>query len=324
MRTAASFLILLLLAAPASAFDCGKAKTRIEKTICANPQLKAADDAMAEAYGDAKALSTDAEKKMLARSQKRWIASRDEACNEQAQAELPGCLAEETSNRIGDLAPKAEQGPGYEGRLMPVFVAQDGAKGIYDVDVVTMRFVEPKTDAENLFNAYAAKMVKDAPLGKQADVADEENLGLQASLKLAYASPRLISAQQTFYEDGGGAHGNGGVENLNLDMEKGRALALSDILPQAVVGELRKKCKDQIIAQKKEHEDGYDPSTDDFLKDEVIAEHIGDLSRWGLTEKEATVSFDSYAIGAYAEGTFDCVFPMADLKAMALPNAPLP
>jgi hypothetical protein len=36
------------------------------------------------------------------------------------------------------------------------------------------------------------------------------------------------------------------------------------------------------------------------------------------------VNFDSYAIGSYAEGTYACTFPTAELKALARPDAPLP
>jgi hypothetical protein len=36
------------------------------------------------------------------------------------------------------------------------------------------------------------------------------------------------------------------------------------------------------------------------------------------------VNFDSYAIGSYAEGTYACDFPMAELKALARPDSPLP
>ena len=45
-------LLLLLLAAPASAasFDCAKASSEIEKRICANSALGAADELLADSY----------------------------------------------------------------------------------------------------------------------------------------------------------------------------------------------------------------------------------------------------------------------------------
>ena len=56
----------------------------------------------------------------------------------------------------------------------------------------------------------------------------------------------------------------------------------------------------------------------------MIAEHIATLPRWSFTASEASVSFDAYAIGSYAEGSYDCRFAMTDLKSLALPGAPLP
>ena len=56
----------------------------------------------------------------------------------------------------------------------------------------------------------------------------------------------------------------------------------------------------------------------------LIAEHIATMSRWSLAEDEATVSFDAYAVGPYAEGSYGCTFAMDALKRLAKPGAPLP
>jgi len=129
-----------------------------------------------------------------------------------------------------------------------------------------------------------------------------------------------------YWRDEGGAHGNGGVENLNLDMTSGRELTIADMIPEAAAPPLAAQCRDQIIAEKKERsgDEPYDPAADSFLKDEVIAEHIATLSRWSFSASEASVSFDAYTIGPYAEGSYECRFAMKDLKALALPAAPLP
>ena len=36
------------------------------------------------------------------------------------------------------------------------------------------------------------------------------------------------------------------------------------------------------------------------------------------------MSFDPYAVGAYAEGAYECRFPTAGVREMALPGARLP
>jgi uncharacterized protein YecT (DUF1311 family) len=72
---------LLAFATPAHALDCGKASTRLERAICGDTRLKAADAAMGQAYaGILKDAGGDAEiRAMLVASQRRWVAARDEA-----------------------------------------------------------------------------------------------------------------------------------------------------------------------------------------------------------------------------------------------------
>jgi len=71
---------LLALSAPALALDCGKASTKLERAICGDKRLKAADAAMAQAYAQIlKAAAGDAEiHEMLVASQRRWLAARDQ------------------------------------------------------------------------------------------------------------------------------------------------------------------------------------------------------------------------------------------------------
>ncbi|OWJ64073.1 lysozyme inhibitor LprI family protein [Inquilinus limosus] len=72
---------LLALSGPALALDCGKASTKLERAICGDKRLKAADAAMGQAYAQIlKAAADDAGiHDMLVASQRRWLAARDEA-----------------------------------------------------------------------------------------------------------------------------------------------------------------------------------------------------------------------------------------------------
>ncbi len=49
LAASAATMALFLSGAPASGFDCGKASTKTELAICADPALKATDDAMSAA-----------------------------------------------------------------------------------------------------------------------------------------------------------------------------------------------------------------------------------------------------------------------------------
>jgi hypothetical protein len=49
-----------------------------------------------------------------------------------------------------------------------------------------------------------------------------------------------------------------------------------------------------------------------------------DWKRWTLAAGKATAAFNSYGVGAYAEGPYECVFDMDKYKALAKPDALLP
>ena len=96
-RGAALFLLCLMLAsgpARAAGIDCAKAQTAVEKTICADPKLREADAAVAEAFGEAVAASPDPA--AVRAGQRAWLAIRnacpDAACLGQRLAERRAAL----------------------------------------------------------------------------------------------------------------------------------------------------------------------------------------------------------------------------------------
>ncbi len=70
LKSSTAIALLLTMTSTAWAFDCSKASTAVEETICANPDIKAADDALAAAYAEVKASSAPAEQKMLVRARR--------------------------------------------------------------------------------------------------------------------------------------------------------------------------------------------------------------------------------------------------------------
>lgn len=321
-----AFAVLGASVAPAAAFDCGKASTAIEKAICGRPDLKSLDDQLGTAYADVKALSTKPEQKMLARAQRRWIADRESSCP-QSDLGLEGCIEDMTEARLAMFEGKAGSGPGVEGRIIPVFIVQEGSETVYDLSLDLLRFVKAETPGQKRFDAIAQSIGKRVKLGPHGEDTMGRIYAMDESLSVTYASPKLMSVLHSYWSDTGGAHGNGGTESYNFDMQTGRDLSIQDFLSEDAAGQIAIRCKRQIIAEKKERWQGdepYLPAEDTFLSDDVIAEHVATMSRWSFTESEASIVFDAYAIGSYAEGSYDCRFPIADMKAMAVPGAPLP
>lgn len=76
-----------------ASFDCKKAKTEVEKAVCANPELSKLDDEMARTYREALVRDEGATKQ----SQKAWLARRDECGSE------PVCLISSYETRLAAL-----------------------------------------------------------------------------------------------------------------------------------------------------------------------------------------------------------------------------
>jgi uncharacterized protein len=75
----AVFLVLPLASAEAASFDCKKASTRIDKTICSDPELSKADERLAAAF--AAATTASLSPLTLRAEQAEWLRERDKETN---------------------------------------------------------------------------------------------------------------------------------------------------------------------------------------------------------------------------------------------------
>lgn len=321
------FAVFLAGAAPANAFDCAKSTTKVEKAICSDRALAAADADMANAYAAVRDASSPSEKKMLALSQRRWIERRENYCGFEDGVVLAACITKETMARRLFLQGAPESGPGASSPMIPVFLQQRGDAKHYDLDYALVRFANPQSAGEKLFNLQSEKILAEAPRGPHdQELLEGQILSREESFAISFASPDLLSVADSLYAYEGAAHGNGGVTNINVDIRSGAEIRTSDVFAGEAVNSLALACRDQILARKQQNygTEKYVPEEDGNYQESAIAEHINDFRRWTITAERAIVTFDSYAIGAYAEGPYECEFEMPKLKALAKPDAPLP
>ncbi len=321
------FAVFLASTAPALAFDCAKSTTKVEKAICSDRVLGAADADMANAYAAARDASSPSEKKMLMLSQRRWIERRENYCGFEEGVTLAACITKETMARRLLLQGAPESGPGASSALIPVFLQQRGDAKQYDLDYALVRFANPQSAGEKLFNLQSEKILAEASRGSHdQELLEGQMLSHEESFAISFASPDLLSVADSFYAYEGAAHGNGGVTNINIDMRSGTEIRASDVFAGEAIKSLTLACRDQILARKQENygAEKYAAAEDGNYQESTITEHINDFRRWTITAEKAIVTFDSYAIGAYAEGPYECEFEMPKLKAFAKPDAPLP
>ena len=316
-----AFIVMFAPMPPALAFDCGKATTAVELAICDDPALKRLDDELGEAYGALKESLAITEQKMLGQSQKRWIARR-EFCGE--QEDVTACAKDMTAERLSLLSGQPLSGPGIEAAIVPQFLVQDGNEERWDINIAVLRFAEPSSPGEEVLNGMAEEVMATAPLGPQEQSEGSSRLAREDTFILTYASPELVSVRHEFYVNEGGAHGNYGTMNYNIDMAKGDVMRIGDVFPEPSAAILTLWCKKQIEAEKLRRVPDLDLSEDEAQRDETIALGIRELSAWSIGEEEIVVHFDPYAVGSYAEGRYECRFPTKGVKELALRDAVLP
>jgi uncharacterized protein YecT (DUF1311 family) len=308
---------------PAVALDCTKAAAPDEKAICADPQAAAADDAMVKAFQALYGKSSDADKRVLLASQRAWIKTRAASCNDKSGADQSRCLKDETERRRKYLAGEPEGGPGSGGKLVPLIVQRAQRKAAYELDINAVHYVPATTAAENLFNSEIDRMLRNAP-----NIEEDYQTGLsysyQLSVDVTYASPKFVSAHVSDYIFAGGAHGSGSTRNINIDAAKGVFLKFDDVFTAAGKAKIDAECMTQILKQKSE-------LSDEKLSDEDMAqlragveEGLHKLEKWSFSSGTATVTYDAYAIGSYAEGPHDCEFTTQFLQPLAKPGFVVP
>jgi uncharacterized protein YecT (DUF1311 family) len=321
-----AFIVLCAAASPASAFDCAKAKSAVELAICANADLMESDLALERVYQALRATLSPADRNALAASERRWVFQRDALCGFETGVKQTTCIAREQEERKHLLSGKALTGPGPGSRMAPVFLAQAPAADRYEVDYMLMKFVSPATPGEIAFNREVERILVSAPMGATSNAAPEGGfLSSSVLMSLSYASPAFISAKTVFYSFEGGAHPNGGTSNINIDLGTGQSLAPTEIFDKDGQDRLFEDCKRQIVAQKSRNTQGqaYNIAEDSSYSDEAVRQAIFDIARWGFGQSTTTITFDPYAIGAYAEGPYVCEFATRKLREMASGKFPI-
>lgn len=87
----------------AVSFNCKKAATAVEKSICNYAELSELDSEMAKAYKSLAAVLPKAEASVLKKDQQQWLGERDEAFHTCAREKSEDCLVYEYAVRISVL-----------------------------------------------------------------------------------------------------------------------------------------------------------------------------------------------------------------------------
>jgi len=324
-------------AVQAASFDCSKASSFFEKTICGDPSLSAADETLAVAYATALGgLSSQAADRVRA-DQRSWLDFASRLCTQDAQPMSAGnfplvegayssnCLQSEFTSRIGVL-----EGSRMMGKLR-----------IYPVSAYAV-FVDPEADPEDAwrvghqafsapridgqtpeakaFNSFvdtklgdfATTLAAAGPTGRGLETGSDED----ADLKVTAVLPSRITVERTDSSFGhGAAHGEYAITYLHFLREEQRALMAEDvfsgedwqaILTKAVTDELHR----EIAAD------------DLMLSDDTdLTLVVTDPQRWDFTDKALLIQFQPYEVSYYAYGAPTVRVPWAQLSGITTEQA---
>ena len=312
------------VAAQQPAPDCSRAKTAVDRAICAVPELKTADASMAEAYSTLPSALPGGQRSGLLADQRRWLRERDATCSEKSDRDLVDCLLAETDRRRRLLAGEGPNLATGAPRPQPAFF-QEMKKARYEIDVVYPHIAKPNSPAEISFNKAAHELVP----GKEAlsEIRGSEPVpgapGISsygASYDVTYLDPRLASIVFTIYTYGAGAaHPNIGRESLVFDFSRRRALTMADLVgsPAGAISAISEFCKGQLKALAAK--DGWE-----LFDDADFAMVVRDLAHWAPGKAGVDIMFDPYSIAAYVFGPHECRLSWSDLSPWLKPDGPLP
>lgn len=320
----AAVIFLMSFALPAAAgaasFDCAKASSPREKTICATPQLSQADENIAFNYAAAMSKLSPEGAARLRDGQRSWLAFLGKACPK-GDAE---CLSPFMTERVVFLSLAAVEEGGntflawddwrFIAAAKPGEEEMPGANDMRYRQQLHYAIDAPDTDGERAFNAAVAKEEEYLWNGFDGETR------MDASFTLNMATPDLVSLDMFQWQFPlGAAHGFGASAHLNFRLDEGRAVVAQDVfsregwedaLAAAVLKELRKD---------------RDENSMDFFDglEETVRETVARPQSWVLTEEALGVNFSVYSIGPYAMGDLTPTIPWAELSDWLAEDAPV-
>jgi uncharacterized protein len=316
--TLRAILALLLFASSAAvaqpSFDCGKASTLVERTICGDAKLVAADRELASVYGALLGKLSGPAKEHLTGDQLRWLDNRGKSCT----AYLAGCLANRYRQRIATL--KAAGEGTYPFVSEQVLLQTGKVKAIaYEIDARYPRF-DGNADfraVNTTFASIARAGAKDAIPAPDVNDSREQTWTYEQGFALYRPGPNAVSVETTSYIFTGGAHGSTNVSATLVDLRSGNSVEPEDVFVsaapwQSTLAEMaRADLKRQFVDRP-----GFPEALEPDKFDKLLKESGRYLFKAGALE----LIFNQYEVGPHAAGIYTVRIPYERLAAVLRPD----
>lgn len=321
-----AFALALAAASPALAqggasFDCGKASTAIERTICQDAKLAKADRDMAAAYNALAGKLSGPAREALVKDQVQWVADRNRACATDTDGIGP-CLRVTYAARTANLHAFADG-------TYP-FISQHAliANGKLDKIAWSYEISYPQFDGSTAdFSAInrryaeaAQKAATDATPKADSGPDRKQQWTYQQGFKINRPSGDAVTVAVEFYGYSGGAHGYGATHCTLVDLRSGKAVGPEgvfapgdqwlDTLVQLVAADLKKQFIDK-------------PGFDDALQPDNMAKLLREPAHYCWRDGRLELIFNAYEVGPYVSGPFEVSLPYDKLKPLLRAGGPI-
>lgn len=239
------FAVLRLLStqATAASFDCKKAVTWVEKTVCANPELSKLDEEMAKAYTDAlKSLSPEGQKETK-QYQKQWLKKISNFSKKGINDQYEG--------RIKQLQQCLIKFPDRVFRNVYVysFKTNKSCSLAISGDLVYPQIENPRDENEKTWNHILSKKVTDNFISGEDCEQSHDNY------TISFSNKHLISVKHSnfTYTEGAPMPAQAGAEGLSWLLKSRRELKVEDLFNEKA--DWRNKIRELAVQQMENHED---------------------------------------------------------------------
>lgn len=255
---------LLSAQASAASFDCKKAASWQEKTVCSNPELSKLDEELAKAYHDALVSLSPEGQKETKQYQRQWLKRISSLNNESIKSEY--------EERIEQLQQCLIKFPDRIFRKVYVhyFKIVKTCSLAIAGDLTYPQIENPRDENEKAWNNYLLKKAKDHFIsGEDCEQSHDH-------YTISFSNKHLISVKRSniTYTEGAPMPAQAEAESLSWLLESRRELKAKDLFNGTA--DWRDKLSELAVQQMKNHEDSED------LKNVVASPSLWEISKDGL------------------------------------------
>ncbi|WP_165092294.1 MULTISPECIES: DUF3298 domain-containing protein [unclassified Caballeronia] len=302
--------------ATAASFDCGNARTRFEKTVCADLKLSAQDALMAQRYDAALSSLSDPGKMILRTGQQQWLKVVKVLCLDNKRDESPtSCLRRQYADRLDDLRSAATSiGPFVFSRI-------DHYTSIGKQEVTGMPLEQhtglPRIDhpISPIAEQWNGAIVRSAATARanwcfgDAETASDQFV----DFTVQSAMPDFINVEMLHTEQCAAGAASVSMSNISYLLKP----ALHRLKPEDLF--TPDSGWETFLRDRALQGLNVDPSFADG-----IGKDVRDPAAWSFTKEALLISFNPGEADAMASGILEVTVPWTDLHRLLALGAPIP